>query len=220
MKTESKQKIRKVRRKVFSLLLAIVLAATGIDLSLFPATIMAAETSGTIGWHVTWSYDEETNTLHIAGTGDMSDYSSSAFSPFRDTGILEKEGINVTIDEGVTSIGAHTLERMQMSEIQIPESVKKIGDYAFSNCGSLTQVVIPAKAETIGGYAFNNCSALASVEFKGTEKSLGESSFRNCSSLTSVDLTGVQRIGKEAFRGTNLSTVNLASVELIEASAF
>ena len=41
MKTEKKQKRRKVRRKVFSLLLAVVLTVTGIDLSLFTTTVMA-----------------------------------------------------------------------------------------------------------------------------------------------------------------------------------
>ncbi len=217
MKTEKKQK----RRKAFSLLLAIVLAATGIDLSLFTATVMADNTlSGPIGANVSWSYDEETNTLAISGVGAMSDYPSYSFSPFRDNGIVEKEGIRVTIDEGVTKIGAHVFEMLQMEEIQIPESVTEIGNYAFSTCRSLTQVKIPEKAKTIGENAFANCSALASVEFEGTQKSLGKNSFRDCSSLTSVDLTGVKNIGVYAFYGAHLSTVNLTGVEIIESGAF
>ena len=97
MKTESKQKIRKVRRKVFSLLLAVVLTVAGIDLSLFTTTVMADDiVSGKIGADVTWSYDGESNTLHISGTGNMQD--NSYYTPFKDTGILEKEGMHVTID--------------------------------------------------------------------------------------------------------------------------
>ena len=211
--------MRKVRRKVFSLLLAVVLTVAGIDLSLFTTTVMADDiVSGKIGADVTWSYDGESNTLHISGTGNMQD--NSYYTPFKDTGILEKEGMHVTIDEGVTSIGDYVFEYMQMETIQIPKSVTRIGKYAFRNCSSLTQVVIPEKAKTIREYAFDSCTALTSVTFEGTQKILEKYSFNNCSSLTSVDLTSVKNIGAYAFSSTHLSTVNLTGVEIIDSAAF
>lgn len=47
----------------------------------------------------------------------------------------------------------------------IPDSVKRIGDWAFSHCISLSSVTIGDSVTVIGDYAFNGCSNLK--EFKG-----------------------------------------------------
>ncbi len=70
--------------------------------------------TGTCGDFLTWSYDEESKTLSITGTGEMYDYTDSD-SPWE---TLESEIENVYISRGVTSIG----------------------DNAFNNCGELIDV--------------------------------------------------------------------------------
>ena len=221
MKTEKKQKRRKVRRKVFSLLLAVVLTVTGIDLSLFTTTVMANVIGNRpYGKDIIWSYDEETNVLSISGTGDMKDFPYNTLTDFQLLDITSKEGITVEITEGVTSIGAYALQGLKMETIQIPESVTRIGDGAFYNCSKLTTVAIPANVTTIGEMAFRNCRKLANIEFKGAPESLGNDAFGSCSALTSVDLTDVKSIGEHAFNSAGLTEVILTGVKSIGYEAF
>ena len=46
----------------------------------------------------------------------------------------------------------------------IPDSVTKIGGYAFFNCGSLKYIEIPENVLSIGNYAFRGCYSLAKIE--------------------------------------------------------
>ena len=48
-----------------------------------------------------------------------------------------------------------------VSSITIPNSVRSIGDYAFSDCRSLTSIVIPNSVTFIGSCAFYDCDSLA-----------------------------------------------------------
>ena len=41
----------------------------------------------------------------------------------------------------------------QYSYVTIPDTVTKIGDYAFSNCSKLTRITIPDSVTSIGDYA-------------------------------------------------------------------
>ena len=45
----------------------------------------------------------------------------------------------------------------------IPNSVKSIGDYAFSHCSGLTSISIPNSVTSIGSRAFSSCSGLTSI---------------------------------------------------------
>ncbi len=50
-----------------------------------------------------------------------------------------------------------------LSEYTIPDGVKVIGDYAFSNCTGLASVTIPNSVTSIGAGAFYGCTGLTSV---------------------------------------------------------
>ncbi|MBP3289413.1 MAG: leucine-rich repeat domain-containing protein, partial [Alistipes sp.] len=84
--------------------------------------------------------------------------------------------------------------------IKFDGEVTKIGEYAFSNCSSLTSVTIPDSVTEIGAYTFNNCSSLTSITIPDSVIVIGESAFRECSSLTSVSIPdSVTSIGEGAF---------------------
>ena len=82
---------------------------------------------------------------------------------------------------------------------------------AFYVCTSLTSIEIPASVKTIGDGAFSGCSKLATVTFeKGSQlKTISEGTFLNCTSLTSIEIpASVETIETAAFSGcTSLKTV-------------
>ncbi len=57
--------------------------------------------------------------------------------------------------------------------IEIPNSVKTIGDYAFSGCEGLVSITIPESVEKIGNYAFFRCNNLADIHFAGNTPEIG-----------------------------------------------
>ena len=66
-------------------------------------------------------------------------------------------------EEGIREIPAKAmLGRQRLTEITIPGSVERIGDWAFAGCGSLQKVRMPAC--TLGRGVFKDCNALESLD--------------------------------------------------------
>jgi len=71
---------------------------------------------------------------------------------------------NITISEGVTSIGAYAFSHCDnLTSITIPSSVTFIGIYAFSRCDNLTNITIPPSVTFIGEEAFSYCYRLTGI---------------------------------------------------------
>ena len=87
-----------------------------------------------------------------------------------------------------------------VTELEIPNTVTEIKDYAFNLCTSLTSVVIPDSVTSIGENAFEHCNSLTSVTIGDSVTSIGEWAFAYCYSLTSVTIgDSVTSIGDYAF---------------------
>ena len=105
----------------------------------------------------------------------------------------------------------------------IPNSVKSIGDGAFSGCESLTSINIPNSIKSVGRSAFHGCSKLADITIPNSVTSIEDSAFYNCESLTSITIPdSVTSIGDCAFSGcSKLADITIPnSVTSIEAWAF
>ena len=113
-----------------------------------------------------------------------------------------------TIENGVLK---DYTEELGVTEVAIPDSVTRIGGYAFYRCTSLTSVAIPDSVTSIGESAFEDCTSLTSVTIPDSVTSIGESAFRDCTSLTSVTIPdSVTSIGGEAFQGcSSLTSVTI-----------
>ena len=65
----------------------------------------------------------------------------------------------------VTVISDYAFNGSGITSIKIPDSVTKIGNYAFSMSSGLKTVTLPENLETVGIRAFEMCSALSEVNF-------------------------------------------------------
>lgn len=65
----------------------------------------------------------------------------------------------------------------QISEIDIPDSVKEIGSYAFRNCYYLTEVQIPESVTKIKDHAFFMCKNLNSITIPAQTTEIGAYAF-------------------------------------------
>jgi len=93
----------------------------------------------------------------------------------------------------------------------IPNSVTRIGDYAFEYCSGLTELTLPNSVASIGDSAFEYCSGLTKLTLPNSITSIGYSAFYGCSGLTELTLpNSVTSIGDSAFyvcRGLEKITV-------------
>ena len=131
---------------------------------------------------------------------------------------------NTTIPNSVTRIGDWAFEKCSgLTSITIPNSVTSIGKGAFYGCYDLTSITIPNSVTEIGSCAFQDCTALTSVTIPNSVTSIGEGTFYGCSNLTSVTIpNSVMSIGIYAFSGcSSLTSVTIPnSVTSIGAGAF
>ena len=110
-------------KKLMSFVLCICMLI-GV-LATMPINVSAA-TSGTCGDNLTWTLDDN-GTLTISGTGNMSNYFSSA--PW---GSATRSIKTVIIQNGVTSICSYAFELCSsLTNINIPNSVTSIDRDAF-----------------------------------------------------------------------------------------
>lgn len=176
----------KYRGMLSALALCLVLA-------LLPGSARAAEADGKWGESITWSYNENTKTLTISGTGPMPDGAPPCDSLYNVQTLV--------INSGITSVGAHSFESCtRLSEVTIPSSVTSIGEGAFQNCSYLTRITIPGDNVSIEANAFSSCRGLTSVTVTGSNVSVGEQAFYFDTALTDVTLSGSGiSIGNEAF---------------------
>ena len=112
----------------------------------------------------------------------------------------------VTVPEGVEVIGNWSLYDATFEEINLPSTLKTIGNRAFKGNTALKSVTIPAGTETIVEGAFQQ-SSLESATINGG--SIGKQAFGYISTLETVILgENVSYVENYAFRGcASLKTV-------------
>ncbi len=120
---------------------------------------------------------------------------------------------DVVVPEGVTSIYSYRLSFNNIKTVKLPDSVKMIGNGAFSYCDNLTSINLPNELTSIGDSAFYYCSALGSVTIPDSVTYIGNNAFSYCSGIkTFTSSKGLEKIGDWAFSYCN----KLTSVKLSE----
>ena len=76
----------------------------------------------------------------------------------------------------------------QLSSIEIPASVTEIGPSAFEGCRYLDTVVMGENVKKIGSCAFLGCVCLKTINLPKKLKTIEERTFTNCNSLATTIL--------------------------------
>ena len=100
-------------------------------------------------------------------------FAGKTFASFRDFKAFECIGLDY--------VGASWFNGCKaLQSIELPSTIKTIGQQAFYGCALLDDVVIPAGVTSIGKEAFSGCSQLKSITFLSeTPATLGENVFAN-----------------------------------------
>ncbi len=79
-----------------------------------------------------------------------------------------------------------------------------IGQYAFEGCENLKKINIPSTVKQIGDLAFYVCYGLQSIDFEDNSmlESIGNGAFADCTSLTTIHIPGnIKEFGYGVFSG-------------------
>lgn len=96
--------------------------------------------------------------------------------------------------------------------VELPKTIKTLGNYTFNQCTSLEQVNIPDGITTIPFGCFYGCMTLTSVTLPQSVTTIGKYAFGYASSLADVNITdNITSIGEAAFFGTAIKSVTIPS---------
>lgn len=163
--------------------------------------------TGSCGNNLKYSYDERKKEIKISGSGRMNDYSLTN-QPWHNY-YIEK----VIVQEGCTYIGTHAFHKIsQIDEIDLPNSLIEIGDYAFCDA-MISEFMVPTELTKIGAYAFSDCEYLKEVNFYGCNslEQISEYAFAYCPlKLGSFSVPkNIKKLGSFAFFSSSISSLSL-----------
>ena len=117
-----------------------------------------------------------------------------------------------TFREDTVGIADQALMNCPLLErVTLSDNIRRLGDYSFYSNSKLTAFLASqGRLETIGEYAFYNCGVLSNVQFGKTLTSIGSYAFYQCKMLNNNAFSNllvpdsVTHIGTYAFNGTAL----------------
>lgn len=127
---------------------------------------------------------------------------------FRDRSMLTM----ARLPKGITSIGSYAFYQTSIYEMDVPTTVKSIGERAFFNCDRLMTFTFASGSQLteIGEYAFYDCDWLQTIAIPNGVTALPREVFNGCDALASVVLpAALESIRYYCFGGTS----SLKSIE-------
>lgn len=148
--------------------------------------------TGKCGENVTYTWTKFDvpgyDTLVISGKGDTWDW-GDGFAPAwlgNLTTVIVEEGITIVGDFLITDAFS---DYNTLTTVQLPSTLKHIGEHSFTNNGNLKSIKLPDGLETIGSTAFMCCGSLTSVTIPASVKSIGTAAFAGLPSFNKATLT-------------------------------
>ncbi len=129
-------------------------------------------------------------------TDDVLDFLSNPTTPVG--GYYTVKDNVLYISDAVTVIPAYMFSKStDFTQVSIPASVTKIGDYAFAH-SAVENIVFEGTVE-ISDYAFADCKKLKQIAFLGDIRNIGNYAFSDCSLENVILPDSFTNLGQHAF---------------------
>ena len=124
-----------------------------------------------------------------------------AFSDCRNIGAVE-------LPASVSSIGNSAFSFSSITSINLPEGIKKIPMFAFSNCENLKTAILPTTLKEISTSAFSDCRNMEMVYIPESVDTIDSYAFSGCSSLRTIkcDIREIDKLGVHYDKYVNVGT--------------
>ena len=131
-------------------------------------------------------------------------------------------GGTVTLREGTLGVADRLFAYSSLTHIDLPSSLRHVGERAFESCLELTSVNFPDGLESIGEWCFSNCTRLSEISLPVSLTEIGTNAFNGCKGLSRVAYDASRAEGEYLFNGcSGLTEVTLGeSVRVLPSGIF
>ena len=96
--------------------------------------------------------------------------------------------VKLTINDGITGIGADAFRDMSFNELSLGNTIEYIGDWAFVYCSLPEEIIIPDSVINLNHGAFQQCKGLKRVVLGNSVETIGRGCFYQ-SVITDIDIS-------------------------------
>ena len=130
---------------------------------------------------------------------------------------------HVKIGDGIQVIENNAFAGCELVEtISLPNTINKIGDFAFKKT-AITEIIFPSSIAEMGKGVCYDCCNLEKATFPEGLSEIFDEAFYHCAKLENINIPqSIKRIGKRAFEGCRIyNSLNFhEGLEVIAESAF
>ena len=124
-------------------------------------------------------------------------------------GVLDADNINFSSTRKISA--KQKKVRNHITRIVLPDTIVKVGKYAFRMC-SVKEVKLSDNITEIGDGAFANCKSLEKIEMPSVLKTIGKEAFSGIHKIDKWFLPeGLEKIGAGAFVYSSMSEIHIPS---------
>ena len=226
-----------MKKNIWKKKLAVIMAlslVSGANISgriFMPVTVKAADEAyaGSVDSNGYVRENNETSEEGNLTTEDGLTYRIYSEESYAEITGYNGNGKNLIIPESldgvpVTSIGQQAFVNCTTLEsVEIPDSITRMGYWAFSGCSNLKQVKLSKNLKSINMDCFSECSSLESIVVPEGVTQLAPGAFMHCTDLKKIELPStLEGIYEHAFaRCINLTQITIPEkVNVIAYGAF
>ena len=129
---------------------------------------------------VAWDAFRQCNSLTEVHISDLAAWCNVEFGYID----FEDEGPGSYKNDNPLQYAHHLyLNKKKITDLIIPDGVKRISAQAFCGCTDINSVTIPSSVVSVGVEAFKGCSSLSQIEIPNSVDTIGAWAFRGCESI-------------------------------------